>query len=346
MVYSRNAANPTIQAAGTSGIDDFEDRLTVRHLYTDLVEAGLPGDVRLGLSEVPKWLPPKYFYDARGSRLFEQICDTPEYYPTRVELGLLSRIAGDVIEYCDTDCLVELGSGSSRKTDLLLAQAGHRHAVVRYVPIDVCREAVIEASHRLLQHYADLSVDGIIGDYETGLTAVPEHSGRRLFMFLGGSIGNFDEPDAVAIITAVADAMDTRDWFLLGVDRVKDEVVLNAAYNDAQGITAKFNLNVLRVINRELDGDFDLSAFEHHAYYNAPKARIEMHLRSLREQSVRIGALPLRVEFRRGETILTEISRKFTVDSVTELCEAAGLLVARHYQPENQYFSLVLARKR
>ena len=202
-----------------------------------------------------------------------------------------------------------------------------------------------QASGRLLDRYPDLTVTAIAAEYTRGLRRIPESDAARLFMFLGGSIGNFECHEAEEFTSTVADSMRSGDWFLLGADRVKDEKVLNAAYNDAQGITAEFNLNILRVINRELGADFQLDQFEHRAFFNTKEEQVEMHLRSRKTQTVSIPCLSLIVDFAKDETVRTEISRKFTPDSLNELCSSAGMTIEHHFQPDNEYFSLVLARK-
>lgn len=321
-----------------------DDRYALYDLR-DQVSNSLPEDVRVGLSRPEKTLPPKYFYDEHGSQLFEQICRTPEYYPTRAERTLLKKHAESIVRHTDAQLFTELGSGSSSKTQCVLDAATRLRGAVHYVPIDVCREMLEDASERLLENYPGLTVTAVAGEYVSGLSRVPHSGAPRLFMFLGGSIGNFEPDEAHEFTKRVADSMEQGDWFLLGADRVKDEAVLNAAYNDAQGITAQFNLNILRVLNRELGADFDLDGFEHEAFFDAGRAQIEMHLRSCKYQTVSISDLELDVEFAEGETVRTEISRKFTPDTLDELCSNAGMEIEEHYESDKGYFSLVLARK-
>lgn len=321
---------------------------TDRYALHDLRNEDLntfPEEVREGLSNPVKTLPPKYFYDERGSQLFEQICRTPEYYPTRAERALLSQHSKDIVRHAGSELVAELGSGSSAKTERLLEEAMQDNDNLHYVPIDVCREMLEQASGRLLERYPELTVTAIAAEYATGLQRVPDSDAPRLFMFLGGSIGNFERNEAEEFVARVAGSMRSGDWFLLGADRVKDAGVLNAAYNDAQGITAEFNLNILRVINRKLGADFRLDQFEHHAFFNLDEEQIEMHLRSRRSQTVSIPKLSLQIDFAQGETVRTEISRKFTPDSLDELCSSAGMTVEQHFEANKAYFSLVLARK-
>ena len=305
----------------------------------------LAADVRGGLGRRPKSLPPKHFYDERGATLFDAICDTPEYYPTRAEQALLERIAPELIrEVAPTD-IVELGSGSARKTRVLLDSVAGELGGCRYVPFDVSEEMLRGSSRRLLEAYPWLKVHGIVGDYDLHLDHLPRGE-RRLFLFLGGTIGNFDHGADTRFLSRVAAQMGERDRLLLGTDLVKDRATLDAAYNDSRGITAEFNKNVLSVINRELGGHFDISSFEHVAFYDPEKERIEMHLRSRRSQDVAIDAVELSVHFERGETILTEISRKFTRASVERMLDRSGLAVRRWFAADRDAFGLTLAERR
>ncbi len=327
-------------------VSAYEDRVYIHKPSAATPDSNLADDVRAGLTAALKMLPPKYFYDEIGSELFEQICATPEYYPTRIEHGLLEDVVDKIVDLSEPKVIVELGSGSSRKTELLLQAVLSVQPTLRYIPIDVSEKALIDAGERLVQRFLPLTVDALLADYEEGLKheRVREQQARKLFVFLGGTIGNFDHDEAVELMSSIRRQMGDDDRFLLGADRVKDHDALHRAYNDERGITAQFNLNVLRVINRELDAAFDLQTFEHHAFYDPELSRIEMHLISKLAQRVPIRALDLTVEFGRRESILTEISRKFTVQGLTQLIEEADLVVERHYEPENRYFSLILAR--
>jgi len=320
-------------------------RLTIVALPPPPQTPGLAEDARAGLSGTPKSLPPKYFYDERGSWLFDMICLTPEYYPTRTEAALLARHAGEIVATAAPATILELGSGASRKTHYLMDACealGNRCA---YQPMDVCAEIMLEAARRLLERHDWLRVDAVVGDYVHGLADLPAGQGPRLFAFLGGTIGNFDETESARFLTGLRSIMGPEDWFLLGADRVKDTHVLNAAYNDAQGYTAEFNLNVLRVLNRELGASFDLQAFRHHAFFDPRLSRIEMHLVSRRSQAVHIPPIGLTVEFSGGESLLTEISRKFTSEELEQQLRAAGMRVVKHFTPDNEFFSLLLARR-
>jgi L-histidine N-alpha-methyltransferase len=323
-----------------------EDRVNIHKPREGTADTNLAEDVHAGLTAAPKMLPPKYFYDEIGSDLFEQICATPEYYPTRIEHGLLEDVVNEVVELSGPEVIIELGSGSSRKTELLLQAVLSVQPSLHYIPIDVSEKALVDAGERLVQRFPPLTVDALLADYERGLKheRVREQQANKLFVFLGGTIGNFDHHRAVELISTVRRQMGDDDRFLIGADRVKNHETLHRAYNDKRGITAQFNLNVLRVINRELEAAFDLETFEHHAFYDPDLSRIEMHLISKVAQKVPIRILDLTVEFGRRESILTEISRKFTLQGLTQLFAEADMVIERHYEPENRYFSLVFAR--
>lgn len=319
-------------------------RIQIRTVDSRPAYADLAHDVRAGLSGGSKQLPAKYFYDAHGSMLFDQICNTREYYPTRTENALLARYASDIIQRTQPELIVELGSGSSRKTIHLLDACDQLAVCPTYQPVDICREMLLNAGTRLLQNYDWLEIEGVVGDYCESLSEIPTEAASRLFVFLGGTLGNFDEQASNSFLRTLYAEMGQSDWLLMGVDRIKAPDVLNAAYNDAEGYTAAFNRNVLSVINRELGGQFDLHSFEHHAWFNEACSRIEMHLRSTVAQKVRINDLDLEIEFQEDETILTEISRKFTFDELSLLLRQNGFELVHHYEPDNGYFSLVLAR--
>ncbi len=320
------------------------ERISLHRLGNVDPVASIADDVRAGFSAIPKSLPPKYFYDERGSWLFEEICKTPEYYLTRTEDALLARIADSVIAKVRPSSILELGSGSSRKTGHLLRACERQRCHARYEPFDVSTEIMLHAAERLVREHAWLSVEVLIGDYLHDLQHIADGTGRRLVLFLGSTIGNFDQHESVSFLRSLRSVMTGDDRFLLGLDRVKEAAILNAAYNDASGLTAEFNLNVLQVINRELDGDFSLQAFAHRAVYNESLARMEMYLDSLVAQSVNLRRLPMQAEFAEGESILTEISCKFTPASIDTMLAQSGFVAEQHFEPENRAFSLVLAR--
>lgn len=304
---------------------------------------GLREDVARGFAARPRWLPPKYFYDSHGSELFERICATPEYYPSRAESQLLREHAAEIIARARPEHLIELGSGSCRKTRLLLRTCP---GPVHFWPFDVCAEMLERAAGALLAELPGLRVTALLGDYLGGLSGLPQPPGRRLYLFLGGTLGNFTESEAAEFLGDLRRQMRAGDALLLGADRLKAPARLQAAYDDAAGVTAEFNLNVLRVINRELEADFELGAFYHQAVFNPSARRIEMYLVSRREQWVRVAALSRRYRFARGERLLTEISRKFSATELTASLERAGFEVERHFQGGEELFSLLLARAR
>jgi L-histidine N-alpha-methyltransferase len=302
----------------------------------------LASDVREGLGATPKWLPPKYFYDARGSELFEEITRLPEYYLTRAEHEILEGITDGLAERLRPAELVELGSGSSRKTRLLL-EAMHRHrGGRRYAPLDVSADALEGAAAALTSSYPWLEFEGFVGDFTADLPRVPRH-GRRLLAFLGSTIGNLDPGERAALLDAVAAALRPDDRFLLGVDLVKDPKVLQAAYDDGAGVTAEFNRNMLGVLNRELDAGIPVDAFEHVAVYDADQARIEMRLRALRDLTVTFPTLELEVGFAAGEELRTEISSKFTREGVEGELAAAGLRLESWHTDAAQRFACAVA---
>ena len=308
-------------------------------VYTDLKE-----DVRKGLGCEQKTLPPKYFYDARGSELFDQICRTREYYPTRTEDQLLSQYADDILDQVRPHSIVELGSGASRKTHHFF-NACERHKLSPvYQPVDICGEMLLQAGGRLCGSYPWLEVEAVVLDYTSDLHHLEDGDAHQLFVFLGGTLGNFSDAEALEFLADMRTIMQAGDRLLVGIDRAKDIDVLNAAYNDAEGITAEFNRNVLRVLNRELDANFNLHQFEHQAWFNSDESRIEMHLRSAAAQQVKVGRLDCEFGFEQDETILTEISRKFTPESFQKLLSVAGFAIESHFEPNNGYFSLFLLR--
>jgi L-histidine N-alpha-methyltransferase len=341
----------TTQAQGEDIGMDFaiaDDRVTPRFDCRRVEPArpvpSLRDDLERGFDLSPRMLPPKYFYDARGSQLFDRICDTPEYYPTRAESFLLSAYAERLIGRVRPDHLIELGSGSSRKTRYLLSAAREQGLPLGYWPFDVCREMLQKAGGELVAEYPDLRVHALVGDYLGGLAHLPRPLGRRLFVFLGGTIGNFSELEAHHFLCDLRAQMQAGDHLLLGADRVKASDVLEAAYNDAAGVTAAFNLNLLDVVNRELNADFDPAGFRHRAVFDPEASRIEMYLVAQARQQVRVEALGRSYRFDRGDAILTEISRKFTRRSLAAALGRAGFAIEQHYEGGERLFSLVLAR--
>jgi L-histidine N-alpha-methyltransferase len=307
---------------------------------------GMAREVRHGLTSTPKQLPSKYFYDERGSRLFERITTLPEYYLTRAEMALLAQHAPSVARTARFEELVEPGSGAPLDKIRLLLDAGLAAGTLRrYCPLDVSKDTVEASVRTLARAYPGLEIHAVVGDFEQPLARVPE-GGRRLVAFLGSTIGNYPSGEAVAFLRELMRWLDVDDRFLLGTDLVKDTAVLEAAYNDAAGVTAEFNRNILLVMNRHLQGDFDPAAFEHLAFYNAAESRIESYLRSSRRQRVRLEAIALDVEFAEGELLWTEVSCKYTRSSVERMLVEAGLVLEQWFTDESQSFALSLSRRR
>jgi L-histidine N-alpha-methyltransferase len=305
--------------------------------------AELAEDVRRGLLAPQKTLPPNYFYDDRGSELFDAICDLPEYYLTRTGQALLERVAAPIVRAARPSVLVEFGSGTSRTTRTLLNALARARRDVCYVPMDVSEGMLRRAALALLREYPSLRIHGIVGDYERDLHRLPPGR-QRLVLFLGSTIGNLTRTATAEFLRALRRQLGCGDHFLLGIDLVKPVEILEAAYNDRAGVTAEFNRNILRVINRDLDAAFDLDQFEHVAFFNREQSQIEMHLRARVAHHVTIRGLQQRIAFAAGETVLTEISRKFTREEVEAMLTGAGFELTRWYTPASNAFALALAR--
>ena len=303
----------------------------------------LADDARAGLTASPKTMLPKYFYDAEGSRLFELITEVPEYYQTRTERGILAATASEIVHELRPTVLLEFGSGSASKTRILLNAMRDADTLKGYGSIDVSADASRRAAAALLREYPHIRIEAVIGDFEHPHD-FPFGGESRLILFLGSTIGNLERRDAIDFVARVAAEMTDRDGFLIGFDLVKGVEVLEAAYNDAAGVTAAFNRNVLRVMNRQLGADFDPSAFEHVAFFNAADSRIEMHLESVRDQTVHLPELGLEVDFAAGETVRTEVSYKFTRASAESLVRAAGLRIHLWSTDPDGLFAVATAR--
>lgn len=314
------------------------------HLAADAA-ATMRRDVRAGLSTEPKELAPKYFYDERGSQLFEQITELPEYYPTRAERSILAERSAEIIAAAGApQTLVELGSGSAAKTRHLLSAMQNAGCLETYVPVDISEQITHETAEALVGEYPGLAVRGLVCDFEHDLERIPDGEGSRLIAFLGGTVGNLYPEARREFLTRLAALMEPDDRLLLGTDLVKAHDRLEAAYDDESGVTAEFNKNVLRVLNRELGADFDLDAFEHVALYDADEARMDIRLRSLEEQTIRVEGLEMDVSFARGEEMRTEISAKFTYEQLTRVYEEAGLAISGWFTDADCDYALSLAR--
>jgi L-histidine N-alpha-methyltransferase len=297
-------------------------------------------DVRDGLARELKQLPPKYFYDARGSELFDRITTLPEYYPTRCERAILNRHAPLIVEGAEE--LVELGSGMASKTRALLYAMAGQGTLRRYVPFDCDESVVRDCATELVELYPGLSVHGVVGDFERDLERLPDGH-RRLFAFLGGTIGNLYPDERRRFLGRLSSLMLPGDRLVIGTDLVKDRALLEAAYNDSQGVTAEFNRNVLRVVNRGLEANFDPHAFEHVAFFDEAHSWIEMRLRANGAQTVRIDGCELEVTFADGEEIRTEISAKFTAEAVERELAAAALRLDDFFTDDDELFGLAFA---
>jgi L-histidine N-alpha-methyltransferase len=321
-----------------------DGRLLIQDLSGNIARSSFAEEIRLGLLSTPRRLFPKYFYDELGSQLFEAICLLPEYYLTRAENEIMERYAAEMVAAVEGHKrLLELGSGSASKTRRIIEALLREQEELLYIPIDISATALETSSRVLLQSYPRLRINGIAGDYYSGLEALgseeQQTSVRTLALFLGSNIGNFDREEARYFLRAVRGVLEPGDALLLGVDLKKERAVLEAAYDDSLGVTAAFNLNQLSRINRELDAGFDLRAFRHRASYNEEEGRIEMHLESLRAQEVHVRGLDLELQFAEGERIHTENSYKYTAADLARLAAETGFTLARTWLDSGARFS-------
>ncbi len=321
---------------------DNSNRLQIIPLHTPQMDVA--EELRLGLTSSPKWLPSKWLYDKVGSDLFEQICNLPEYYPTRTESGILQHKADAIIELCPSSLsLVELGSGSSRKTRYLIEACLRHQPKLNYYAIDISQAALEMAADWMLHDFDNLHVTGLVGEFVSGLDYLREHhNGPQLVAFLGSTIGNLNEQEMDDFFTLLRQDLTEEDRFLLGFDFRKDLSILVPAYDDAQGVTAQFNLNMLGRLNREYQANFDLSAFEHRALFNEKMSRIEMHLVSKRPQTVAIPGLGMEVKFSRGEPIHTENSHKYSLEAMQEHMKSHGFTLQATFTDAKRLFCLAL----
>jgi L-histidine N-alpha-methyltransferase len=315
------------------------------HLTDADPAAELRADVLAGLTATPRTLPPRWFYDERGSELFDRITRLPEYYPTRAERAILAARAPEIAAATGAEVLVELGSGTSEKTRLLLSALRDGGTLRRFVPFDVDPSVLRAAGAALEDEYPGLPVDAVVGDFTRHLGELPR-GGRRLVAFLGSTIGNLEPAPRAEFLASVAATLGPGDAFLLGTDLVKDPTRLVRAYDDAEGVTAEFNRNVLAVLDRELKADFDPQAFDHVALWDAEQEWIEMRLRSRTDQVVTIAALDLQLPFAAGEDVRTEVSAKFRRDGVAAELAAAGLELAHWWTDDAGDFALSLSTRR
>jgi L-histidine N-alpha-methyltransferase len=313
-------------------------------LAADSAAQALRRDVREGLAQTPKSLPPKWFYDSVGSDLFDQITRLPEYYPTRTEAQILRERSAEIAAASGADTLVELGSGTSEKTRMLLDALRDRGSLRRFVPFDVDASVLNAAGSAIQQEYPGIEIEAVCGDFEEHLGKIPR-VGRRLVAFLGSTIGNLTPGPRAEFLSGLAETLQPGDSLLLGTDLVKDTERLIRAYDDSAGVTAQFNRNVLAVVNRQLEADFDLGAFEHVARWNDDEERIEMWLRATTAQRVHVAALDLTVDFAMAEEMLTEVSCKFRPEGVEAELAAAGLRRTHWWTDPDGDFGLSLSTK-
>ncbi len=326
-----------------------EDRLEIEYLVNPEeiaeVEETLNRDVIKGLSKQKKTLPPRYFYDDRGSELFEQICEQPEYYPTRTEAGILLQNAENIARLTGPCEIVELGSGSSTKTRILLDAYQKLGSPLHYLPIDISAGILINSAKDLLADYPSLKVRGLVSTYELALERLkPTNCASRIISFLGSSLGNLTPAECDIFFSQITRALQPGEYFLLGIDLHKSKEILEPAYNDSQGVTGAFNLNMLQHLNRKFEGNFDLRNFEHLAFYNEELRRIEMHLKSKKKQTFRLRGLDFSCDFEEGETIHTEISRKFDLKEMQGYLREKGLSTVQVWTDEQQWFGLILCQ--
>ncbi|SNY80934.1 L-histidine Nalpha-methyltransferase [Nocardia amikacinitolerans] len=314
------------------------------HLSDEDLTTALRADARRGLTADPKWLPPKWFYDARGSELFERITELPEYYPTRTERALLERVVGEIARIAQAEVLVELGAGSAHKTRLLLSASTAEGPLKTYVPQDVSSAALSAAAEQVAAEFPALGVHGVVSDFTDTLRNLPR-GGRRMIAFLGGTIGNLVPDERAEFLAGIREVLEPGERLLLGAGLVIDPDVLVPAYDDAAGVTAEFNRNVLHVLNHRLRADFDPEKFEHVALWDAEREWIEMRLAATEDMTVTVADLDLTVHFARGEQLRTEISAKFRVDGLDTELAAAGFRTERVWTDDDDRFALVLAAR-
>jgi len=324
-----------------------DDKLQYFKPHATKIEKTFAEEISSSLTADLKFISPKFFYDKKGSELFEKICSLPEYYPTRTEVSILKKLQNELPSYLDDSFrLVELGSGSSIKTRLILDIFTKLQKTVDYFPIDIS-EILTESSELLLQDYDDLHITGIIDTYEGGLEFLKHYDDKNnLIIFLGSSFGNFSPTGGYHFLKKIHSTMKSGDLFLIGLDLVKEKNILESAYDDSQGVTAEFNLNVLSRINDELDADFNLKNFEHHSIYHEQEQRIEMYLKSLKKQSVIISKSNLSLNLEKNELIHTEYSHKYRLSQIHNLLDDVGFELKHTWLDEKKHFSLTLISKK
>ena len=321
-----------------------QDRSTMICTDIESFTDSFAGDVRRGLHDSPKHIPCLYFYDYHGSLLFEKICQLPEYYLTRAERDILKTFSEEIISFLPSDIvLVELGSGSCIKTQLIIEELLNQHDTVTYSPIDISQKMLQESSMSLLEQYEDLEIISVAAEYEEGLRQLDMHSEQpKLILWLGSSIGNFEQHEAIHFLRTIVNTLSSKDFFLIGFDLVKEESILEKAYNDSRNVTAAFNLNLLSRINRELGGEFDPDSFVHQALYNEEQNRIEMYLVSTCDQEVYIAELNSSFHFKKNEKIHTQHSHKYSLETIETLADRTGMQIIKQWSDPQRYFNVTL----
>jgi len=321
-------------------------RLTIDYLQHPSQAVSDGDDVIAGLTATPKALPPKYFYDDRGSQLFERITELPEYYLTRTETQILADYADAITSITGPCELVELGSGSSTKTRYLLSAMARAGYSPHYLPVDVSGGMLEATAQQLLADYDPLSIHGLVGTYDQALQQLPPTQlPARMVAFIGSTLGNLPPQDCHDLLDKISAVLNPGDYVLLGVDLEKDPEVLHRAYNDSQGVTAAFNLNMLHHLNWRFQGDFQVEQFRHRAFYNADASQVEIYIQSLQPQTVTLKALPLEVSFAQDEALLSEISRKFSIDALSHELASVGINLIQTFTDARQWFGLLLGQK-
>lgn len=322
-----------------------QDRMTIEYLLPSQTIAD-GEDVIAGLTARPKSLPPKYFYDDRGSLLFEQITELPEYYLTRTETNILATYSDAIASITGPCEIIELGSGSSTKTRYLLNAMARAGYFLRYVPVDVSGGMLEATAQQLLGEYENLTVHGMVSTYGPALRQLPSpQMPTRMVAFIGSTLGNLDPQSCHDLLDEISAVLNPGDYFLLGVDLEKDPHVLHQAYNDSQGVTAAFNLNMLHHLNWRFRGNFQVHQFHHQAFYEAETSQIEIYIESLKPQTATLKAFDLEISFEQGETLLSEISRKFRVDTLSQELESVGMNLIQAFTDEQQWFGMLLCQK-
>ena len=326
---------------------NIKQRLAINYLNNSTLDINYDDgrDVIQGLTKKQKTLPARYFYDAQGSQLFEKICELPEYYPTRTEASILEEYANEIAQTTGDCELVELGSGSSTKTRLLLDAYQNNQYPTHYIPIDVSGSILKESAEQLLQDYTNLKIRGQVGTYQQALNNLPSSIlSKRIILFLGSSLGNFTAQECDRFFTQIVEVLNPGDYFLLGIDLQKHLNILEPAYNDAQGVTAAFNLNMLSHLNWRFGGNFNLELFKHQAIYNSSKHQIEMYLHCQKNHAVHFENLDLSVEFAAETSIQTEISRKFNLEQMEQYLTAMGLKHVKSWSDSKKWFGIILCQ--